>query len=62
MATSKRITVDLTEKQYEALAGAIAGADLEEESEDLDRAQKARARSRRDAWNKIRNAWYGRTS
>jgi hypothetical protein len=55
-----RITLVLTEPQYEALAGAVAGRDLllDDGVEDGDQAARIEREVLQRAWSKINVAWY----
>jgi hypothetical protein len=60
--TARRLTIMLTEPQYEALAGAVASRSLELD-DGVDEGDH-NARTERDvlerAWSKINGAWYDR--
>jgi hypothetical protein len=54
------ITVELTDRQFEALSAAIALHKAEDDDFPGDRARRGEARSRDNAWQKIHAAWYAR--
>lgn len=59
--SGRKITVTLTEAQYDALADAIATRDAEDEGrEDMTPSLVGAARARRAAWAKINAAWWKR--
>lgn len=59
MSTSRRLTLVLSEAQFNALADAIAVRDAEDEGRVLDSHQRGSALARQNAWQKLRAAWYG---
>lgn len=58
--TARRITIVLTQPQYEALAGAVAGRDLllDDNVEEGDRDARTERDVLRRAWTKINLAWH----
>jgi hypothetical protein len=62
--SARRLTIVLTEPQYEALAGAVAsrGLELDDGVEEGDADARTERAVLQRAWTKINLAWYDRTT
>lgn len=58
MSTARRITVTLTDTQYEALGTAVAHLDTELAQDGLDAQDRGTQRALQAGWSRINIAWH----